>query len=202
MILLIKKEDLRLVCNYSICCYPDCPFSGGAWQLQVGSVSRAQIDVLRCWTVSSKILPLISSKSDIVTFWGCGLIPLSTTQEYADHLSAIIDFLREGSKLTAFAVWELFTGNLAWGGFVRLSTVAKKSVCVIYVSAYNRIHTSILIFHIPFALSRYLFSPTVSWHYFFCCLFCLKSQAMSSQAVIHKNASLGEFSRKVRYVLS
>jgi len=46
------------------------------------SASRPQVDVLRCCTVSTKILPSISSKTDIViiTFSGCGLICLTPEQ--------------------------------------------------------------------------------------------------------------------------
>jgi len=66
----------------------------------VGSVSRAQVDVLNCCTNSSK--------SDIVTtFSSCGLIYL-TPVELKDVLttfSDVIDFLKEGRcKLTALAV--------------------------------------------------------------------------------------------------
>ncbi len=44
----------------------------------VGSVSREQVDDLRCGTISSKMLLSISSKTDIVTsFWKSPVSPMS-----------------------------------------------------------------------------------------------------------------------------
>jgi len=54
---------------------------------EVGSVLRAQVDVLRCCNVASKILPLISSKRQ--TFSGRGLICLATVP----HKDMLITYL-------------------------------------------------------------------------------------------------------------
>jgi len=102
----------------------------------VGSASRAQVDVLRCSTVSSKIMPSVSSKTDIVTiFSGCGLICL-TPEKLNDVLITFLILLIFSEKKEANSLHflsESISLGIWLGGFVSLSTVAKR-VCVCCLS--------------------------------------------------------------------
>ncbi len=100
----------------------------------MGSVSREQVDDLRCFTISSKMLLSISSKnrhSHVFFKLRSNPCDLCITRRCANLLSDIIDLLRkEGSELVAFAVREHFTGNLTWGVCQPLNS-SKKSASVV-----------------------------------------------------------------------
>jgi len=96
-------------------------------------VSRAQVDVLMCCTVSLKKWPLMSSKSDIVTFCGCGLICL-TSMPHADMLIAAFWYWFSHRRKQTSAV-HLLSESISlgiWLGGLLDSTVAKR-VCVLFM---------------------------------------------------------------------
>jgi len=85
--------------------------------------------------VSSKILPLISSKTDIgTTFSGRGLICLTPEQLKNVLITFLILLIfsekKEANSLHLLRILEHFTWNLAWGGCQSLYS-SKKSECVV-----------------------------------------------------------------------
>jgi len=85
--------------------------------------------VLYCFFQNCTINFFEIRHSNLLRMWS-DLTDLSATQGYADHLSDIIDFLREGSKLTALAFWVFY---LEFGLGCLLDSRVAKRVCVLFM---------------------------------------------------------------------